>query len=531
MFIGWKERAPLSTCPPVMWPIRAPSAVVAGGRASFTPRVLGRGETSGQQPHRRAFHIAFHAGDLAGEPQAEVGLQPQAIVKKAWTVEEGVAVQAAQAREHGPLQARDGPEDLALRAVLQLGLEADHVPQGRQRIVLAQLRDRVGLVGRAMGVGQAHRLHRPVAQRLAAALGHHLDRQAPVEIGDGLPVLELALRPGQQGVDEGLVLRARHGAVDVGRGVAARPFLVIARLLPGDAHVDALGMDDLRDGVEERQLVLAGEAEDRLAEGRGGEGAGGHDHALPLGGRRPGDLAPLETDQGMGEDAPRHRLREAVAVHRQGAARRRLMGVAARHDQRAHPPHFGVQQAHGVVLPVVGAERVGAHQFGELAALVRRRPHIRAHLVQDDARARRSPPATPLRSPPGRRPRRGWVRLAWGRLLRFAAHGAEVARGRRLCLCCPAGAVGEGYHMARIAIDSAIGAGFGLIRHRPGLGAALGRGSRRGGGGVLWDFRTILHRHVLPIRRQRSAGPRCFPAGDDRLDAPYAGHAGDGATS
>ena len=67
--------------------------------------------------------------------------------------------------------------------MLQLGLEADHVEQRAERIVLPQLHDRMGFHQRIVRVGQADRLHRPVAQGLAAALGHHLDRQAAVEIG------------------------------------------------------------------------------------------------------------------------------------------------------------------------------------------------------------------------------------------------------------------------------------------------------------------------------------------------------------
>ena len=72
-----------------------------------------------------------------------------------------------------------------------------------------------------MRVGEADRLHRPVAQRLAAALGHHLDRQAAVEIGRALEFAELGLLRREQRVDEGVVLVAVHRAVDVGRGVAA----------------------------------------------------------------------------------------------------------------------------------------------------------------------------------------------------------------------------------------------------------------------------------------------------------------------
>ena len=52
-------------------------------------------------------------------------------------------MQAAQPRELGVLEARDHAEDLGLGAVLQLGLEADHVEQGAERIVLTQLDDGV----------------------------------------------------------------------------------------------------------------------------------------------------------------------------------------------------------------------------------------------------------------------------------------------------------------------------------------------------------------------------------------------------
>ena len=80
-----------------------------------------------------------------------------------------------------------------LLAVLELGLEADHVVERAEPIVLAQLHDRIGLVLRGMRIGESERLHRPVPQRLAAALGHHLDRQAAVEIGGCLPVVKADL--------------------------------------------------------------------------------------------------------------------------------------------------------------------------------------------------------------------------------------------------------------------------------------------------------------------------------------------------
>ena len=50
-------------------------------------------------------------------------------------------------------------------------------------------------------------------------------------------------------------------------------------------------------------------------------------------------------------------------------------------------PHLLVQKPDGVRLPVVGAERVGAHELGETVGLVGvRHPHG-AHLVQHDGHA------------------------------------------------------------------------------------------------------------------------------------------------
>ena len=47
-----------------------------------------------------------------------------------------------------------------------------------------------------------------------------------------------------------------------------------------------------------------------------------------------------------------------------------------------------MQQADGVVGGVVGAERIGADEFGEAFGAVRLGHPQRAHLVQDDANAR-----------------------------------------------------------------------------------------------------------------------------------------------
>ncbi len=174
-------------------------------------------------------------------------------------------MQAAEPRELGLLEPRDHAEDADLLAMFQLGLEAHHVPQRAEGIVLPELHHGVQARARMMGVGEADRLHRAVGEGLAAALGHDLDRQAALEIGRRrLPLLERGLLAGNQRVDEGVILRLVERAVDVVGVAAAGPDLVVARLQPAHAHVDAVMMHDRGDGIEEGELGFAGERLDRL---------------------------------------------------------------------------------------------------------------------------------------------------------------------------------------------------------------------------------------------------------------------------
>ena len=138
----------VSIWPPVMWLTSAPSAVCRGRGWIGWPEALGGGEAAGHQADGRALDIALAAGDLAGEAQARHRLQAQRRVEELRRVEIGVAVKAAEARELGLLEPGNHPQDPGLLAVFQLGLEADHVEQGAERVVLAQLHDGVGLLVR-----------------------------------------------------------------------------------------------------------------------------------------------------------------------------------------------------------------------------------------------------------------------------------------------------------------------------------------------------------------------------------------------
>src|SRR5688572_28457459 len=111
-------------------------------RLRTQPAPFGNGKSSGQEANGGAFDVAFDASDLAGETQSRLGAKPQQPVKEPGTVQERVAMQAAEAGKLRAFQPGDGAKDAGLLAMSELGLEADHVPQGAKCVVLAKLDDR-----------------------------------------------------------------------------------------------------------------------------------------------------------------------------------------------------------------------------------------------------------------------------------------------------------------------------------------------------------------------------------------------------
>jgi len=138
-------------------------------------------------------------------------------------------------------------------------------------------------------VRQTDRFHRPVAQGFAPAFCHHFDGQAAVEITCRFARFELGLVGRQQRVDERLVFGFRHRAVDIGGAFFLGLALVIARLPPGDGHVNRVGIDDGGDRVEKGQRILPGFGGDRVGQPARGQRAGGDDRR-PVSGQR-GHLA------------------------------------------------------------------------------------------------------------------------------------------------------------------------------------------------------------------------------------------------
>ena len=75
-------------------------------------------------------------------------------------------------------------------------------------------------------------------------------------------------------------------------------------------------------------------------------------------------------------------LRKSIAVYGESSAGWKLVGIGRAHDQGAGEPHFLVQEADGIVLPVVGPEGVRADEFGQRVGIVRVGAAHRAHFVQ-----------------------------------------------------------------------------------------------------------------------------------------------------
>ena len=292
---------------------------------------------------------------------------------------------SAQPGETGVFQAGDAFEHLGLGAILHLGLEPDDVVERAERIVAAQLDDRVGLVLGAVCVGEADRLHRAVAQGLATPFGHHLDRQAAIEIAGRLALVKLGLFGGHERVDKGLVVGLGHRTVEVGLLLLFGFALVIARLRPDRVHVDAVGIDDGRDGVEKGQRFGARLCRDGLSQTLRRQRSGGDDPMTAVG--QGGDLAVLDPNIRMRAQSGGHGGGKRIAIHSQGTTGGQGVGVGHVHDQPVGVAHFPMQQPDGVLFTIVRAEGIGADHFRQIAGLVSKSGDLGAHFVNDDAHA------------------------------------------------------------------------------------------------------------------------------------------------
>src|SRR5438105_9417105 len=75
-----------------------------GRRKDHFPLPLGGCKPAGEKTDGGGFNITLAACDLAGEPQARFGTKAQRRIEQLWRIEEGVAMQTAQAGELGLFQ-------------------------------------------------------------------------------------------------------------------------------------------------------------------------------------------------------------------------------------------------------------------------------------------------------------------------------------------------------------------------------------------------------------------------------------------
>ena len=308
----------------------------------------------------------------------------------------------AEADELGVLEARDQRQHARLLAPFQLRLEADQAEVVAGEVVLAQLHRRVGRTPGAR-VDQADRLHRAEAQRVASAVRHHFNRQAPFEELLLVEVMNGCRFGGDDRVVEAVVLLLRHRAVQVitlaiidatRRTRRARATIVSAeaaspsRCAKDPGRVDRLGQDDRTDGVVEVEVVGADEGGDVRRQRFRCQRPGGDDQREHRRvGRNPRDFLAHDGDQRVAVNRVGDRLREAVAIDRQRGARGDAMLVRGAHDQGSEPAHLLLQETDGVI-ELVAAEGVRADQLGEPIGLVHLGGSHRAHLVDDGRYAR-----------------------------------------------------------------------------------------------------------------------------------------------
>ena len=360
-----------------------------------------REEERAEKAAGRALHVPLDPRDLPREVHAGHRAEREIGREHLRRVHERVAVHRAEPEELGLFQPRDHAKNTELLGVFHPRLEADEVVSGHGRVLRAELDHRVGAAPRVR-VLEADRLHRPVAQRVLAALRHDLARQAPLEV---LRVLELARRHllgRRESAHEGAVLRLVEGAVHVRLvarililavvriervrgarvhrdGVLYRAALAVARLLPHAVPEDRVRRDDRRDRVVVGEVLPPHDIGQVLRERIARERARREDHGARV--RDPRHLLAGDLDVRVAPDRAGDLLGEPLAIHGERAARGDRRAIRGAHHERAGAPHLLLEQADGV-RERRAAQRVGADELGEVIRRLRGRALGRLHLEE-----------------------------------------------------------------------------------------------------------------------------------------------------
>ena len=279
-----------------------------------------------------------------------VGMTHKRRCEKARGVDVGVAMHRAEADELSAFKAGDHPKHAVLFGLPKLGLETDQAVDARISVFLTKLDDCVGPSARS-GVGQSDGFHRAVGEGVASAPRDFFHRQASLEVSGVFFLIKVQVGDlgGEQRGDERFVLLASHRAVEIG----GLPF-VVTRLAEDLAVVDALGVNRRRDGIEEVQVLRAGDLANALAE-RGGSERASRDNAWPVV-RNLGYLFAYDFDVGITLDCFGNGTRKRVAVHAQRVASGNCRPLGALQHERSQRPHLLLEQTVGS-FGVVGLQR------------------------------------------------------------------------------------------------------------------------------------------------------------------------------
>jgi hypothetical protein len=172
------------------------------------------GVSTRNQPGCRGLDVALDARHLPGKQQISAMARLPGRQQHLRPADVGIAMHHAEADEFGVLETRDHLQHARLVAPFDLRLEADQAVVIAGERVLPQLDHGVG---QAAGprILQADRLHGPEPQRAFAAMGHHLDRQAPFEELGVVEVVHRGRFSGHQRGVERVVLLLRHRTIEV----------------------------------------------------------------------------------------------------------------------------------------------------------------------------------------------------------------------------------------------------------------------------------------------------------------------------
>src|SRR3546814_17213079 len=94
---------------------------------------------------------------------------------------------------------------------------------------------------------------------------------------------------------EGKILLLGHGAIDIILAIALRADLVPAACNPANVHVDAVAIDDRRNGIEKGERFLSGGCADAFRKAHVRKGAVRHNRHSGMGQRL--DTFPNDVDQ------------------------------------------------------------------------------------------------------------------------------------------------------------------------------------------------------------------------------------------